>query len=186
MCGFRDHYNYLPPSSQDPPSTRKIKQSIFNEVIKRWKAYGSNPSVGKKQMTARPLEDGIVECLRWLEKYGVQVSPRKSFEIIEGVSTIIDCVLTKKEYPTTLISVKTWLGTDSFRESFGNAYFIKTSYGRRNIRFYIVTLFPFKYISRDWIELAKPFVDEVYSLSETPYIDELLNELDIMYKTPLK
>jgi len=183
MCGFRYHYNYLKPSEQDPLATKKIKQLIFEKVINRWKEYGMAPSVGKKQMTARPLEDGIAEFLKQLEDYGVQVSVRKRFKIIEDVSTVIDCILTKKEYPTTLISIKTWLGPDFFRESFGNAYFIKTNYGMRNIKFYIVTLFPLKdHISKEWMELAKPFVDGVYSLSELPYIDDLLKELEIIYK----
>jgi hypothetical protein len=93
----------------------------------------------------------------------------------------MDGVLEKNGYPTTLISIKTWLGTDSFRESFGNAYFIKTMHGRRNIRFYVITLFPFEYISKEWVELAKPFVDGVYSLSETPYVDNFIEELRTLY-----
>jgi hypothetical protein len=154
-----------------------------NEVIKRWKDYAEKNSRGNKQMTARPLEDAVSECLKsTLAKYGVQVNTRKKFEIIEGANTVIDCLLIKSEHPKTLISIKTWLGPDSFRESFGDAYFIKAMFGRRNIRFFIVTLFPFEYISREWIQLAKPFVDEVYSLSEPPYIDDLLYELERIYK----
>jgi hypothetical protein len=156
---------------------------MLSEIIKRWQDYAVKPSGGKKQMTARPFEDAVSECLKSeLQKYGVEINTRKKFEIILVVNTISDCILTKNEYPKTLISIKTWLGPDSFRESFGNAYFIKTMHGRRNIRFFIVTLFPFKYISKEWIELAKPFVDGVYSLSESPYIDDLLDKLEFIYK----
>lgn len=181
-CGFRDHYYYLQLRKQDAPLTIIIKKSIHNEVMKRWKDYATNLSPGKKQMTARPLEDGILEALKSeLTPLNVQANVRKMFKITKGVTPIIDGILRKDGYPTTLISIKTWLGTDFFRESFGNAYFTKIMHGRRNLRFYVITLFPVTYVSKEWIELAKPYIDGVYSLSEKPYIDELVKELKTLY-----
>ena len=180
ICGFREHYYRLQPSKTNPPITTEIMRIVLDRALEQWKSYARDPSPGRKQMTARPLEDTIMDFLESnLAPLHVQVKVRRQFSIAKGVNSIIDGLLTKNEYPTTLISVKTWLGTGYFRDSFGDAYFAKMMYGRRNVRYYVVTLS--SHISEELVDLAKPHIDEVYSLSQGPYIDELVKYLRSLY-----
>jgi hypothetical protein len=181
MCGFRDHLNYLKPCPSDTSFMSKLKKDVNEKIKIQWKEYARHPSTGKKQMTARPLEDCIASALdSELKPLGVQVVTRKKVLITKDTGTIIDVILSKSDNPTSFISVKTWLASDSFRESFGDAYFIKGARGSLNTRFYIATLSPLNF-SKEWIELARPYVDNVYSLSDKPYIDDLVQSLKKLY-----
>jgi len=176
-CGFRAHYVCL-DTTGDPLITAEIKEILTPKVVKNWKKYRGS---GGRQMTARPLEDSVSEVLKSkLGHIGVEVKTRKKLEISPGVKTIMDITVEEPGYPSTLISMKTWIGAGEFRNCFGNAYFIKMMYGMIKTRFYIVTLLPVQ-MSTELVKLAKPYIDGLYGLAEEPYIDELFESLEELY-----
>jgi len=177
-CGFLAHYIHLDSITNDLPITAEVKKILTPRMIENWKIYRGG---GARHMTARPFEDSVSKVLESrLSPLGVKVRTRKMIEIVPGVRTIMDISIEKPDYPTSLISLKTWIGDGEFRNCFGNAYFIKSMHGRMKIRFYIVVLIPTQ-ISRELVKMAKPFIEGLYSLSEEPYIDDLFVILEGLY-----
>lgn len=183
-CGFRSHYACLTHTKGDPPRTAEIKRAILPKALKGWREHFHKLPHGGRQMTARPLEDAIKDAVELsLKPMGVQVQERKKMKIIKEYNIIMDIRIEKKGYPTTLISVKSYLGKGEFRNSFTNAYFVKLRKGLNNVRFYIVTMI--LYCKREMVDLARPYIDGIYSLDKKPYIDELFDELQSIYSRGL-
>jgi hypothetical protein len=152
--------------------------------------YVKAPRPGKKDMTGRPLEKGIRKVLKE-ELAGFNVSipdSGKKFTIWEAptkeeeINIISDCMIKKQGYPTSIVSVKSWIGSTQLRETFAYAYFSKSFHGQKNIRVYMVGLQPIRKDIKDLAKICRPYIDGVYSLSEEPYIDELIEELKVIYK----
>lgn len=178
------HYECLTKTSKEPKIARALKRDILPEIIDNWKRYAKNPRPGKKDMTGGPLERGIRGLLKkQLETLSVTTSESgEEFFVWEKVRIIADCLSQKPKYPTSIFSVKSWIGPTQIRETFAYAYFSKTWLGQKNIRIYMVTLQPVEDSLRSLIETCKPYVDGVYSLSGKPYIDELVSELRKIYQ----
>jgi len=177
-CGFRFYYTRL-NSSEGSPIAVEVKKRMASIVLKNWKEFDER---GNRNMVARPLEDTVSDVFRQkLSAYGVNVVTRKKFNVGQGYAPIIDIRLEKPSLVTSLISIKSYLSPGAFRDSFGNAYFAKLMYGQRNIKFFIVTIAV--QMSADMVELARPYIDGVYRLSESPYIDELVNLAEGLYST---
>jgi hypothetical protein len=183
QCDMLLHYKYLKNTFRDPELSRIIKRNILPEVLERWKEYAENPRPGKKDMTGVPLEKGIRASLKdKLNRFGATVSDfGEQFYVWEDVKIIADCIIRKDNKPTSIISIKSWIGCTQIRETFGYAYLSKTWLGQKNIRVYMVSLQPI-YVNKSLIDVCKPYIDGVYSLSEKPYIDELLTELERIYR----
>lgn len=185
-CDLPHHYDAL--SDPDAPKiAKKISRKIRDPVLKRWKDYARHPRPGKKDMTAGPLEEGIRQEL------GTQLTPlgatvhsggRKFIVFGEGseeVWIIADVLIEKDGSPTAIISVKSWLGAAQIRETFAYAYLSKVWHGQRYIRVYMVTLQSWEDSLDNLIHACRPYLDGVFSLSEEPYIDELVEELRDIY-----
>ncbi|MBS7636744.1 hypothetical protein KEJ37_05355 [Candidatus Bathyarchaeota archaeon] len=184
QCDLPYHYKYLTKVSSDPQLAKRIKQKILPDVIEKWKDYAINPRPGKKDMTGGPLEKGIRMVLKdELSPLGATVSyTGKRFFVWENVPIIADCIIEKSEKPSTILSIKSWIGCTQIRETFGYAYLSKTWLGQKNIRIYMISLQPIEDLNKSLINACKPYIDGVYSLSGDPYIDELLTELKRIYR----
>lgn len=126
-CGFRCHYNCL-TITVDSPITSEIKKRMLPRVVNNWKSRSGS---GARNMTGRPFEDVTSEILKELLSHlNVEIVTRKKFEIVPGVNTIVDIKIEKPGYPTSIISMKTWIGNGEFRNCLGDAYLIKRMYAR--------------------------------------------------------
>lgn len=134
-------------------------------------------------MTGIPVEQGIrSSIMNILTPLNVSVHPRgKKFEIWDDVNIIADILAQKDEYPTSIISVKSWIGTTQIRETYAYAYFSKTWHGQKNIRLFMISLHPIPNRLMKLIRACMPFIDGVYSLSGSPYYDDLVAELHNIY-----
>jgi len=159
---------------------------MLPKVIESWKAYAANPSPGKKNMTGGVLEKEIRAFVREeLSACNASVAEHgKKFEVWENLSIIADCLIEKKGSPTSIISVKSWIGPTQLRETFGYAYFSKTWLGQKNIRVYMIQLPPTENHLKSLITACSPYIDGVYSVSGEPYFDSLLGTLKEIYKLP--
>lgn len=184
VCKFPLHYKYLTQTSEDERIAKILKESIKSEILEKWKAYVQNTRPGKKDMTGGPLEKGIRNLLKnELGKLSVTTSESgEKFQIWDGVRIIADCISKKEGHPTAIFSIKSGIGPTQIRETFAYAYFSKNWRGHRNMRVYMITLFPIKKSLRSLIETSRPYIDGVYSLSGKPYIDELIDELKKTYQ----
>ena len=52
---------------------------------------------------------------------------------------------------------------------------------KKNIRLYMITLYPLTKSIMDTYSICRPYIDGVYSLSSEPYLDELISELLKIY-----
>ena len=110
------------------PISREIRQGILGPFVERWARHAAAPQSGRKDMTARPLEQEIRGAVRRaLEPLGVSV-PRngKRFPVWSNVPIVADVLTEKQGCHTRILSIKTWLGTGQIRETFGYAYLVKT------------------------------------------------------------
>lgn len=182
-CAFAYHYLWLTNLTDDKPEANRIKSEVKPQACNNWRKFmQENMPSGRKNMTAKPLEDSIRNALRRnLSDYEVQVKdkPGKLSILGEG-APIVDCHVTKEGYPDSIISIKTWLNQESVRETFGYAYMAKYLEGQKRYRIFMVCLNQIKAL-REVIDTYKPFLDGVYSLSGEPYFDDLLDELRIIY-----
>ena len=110
---------------------------------------------------------------------GATVEVRKRIEILNNLYVIIDGKIEKEGKPTSLISCKVTLDPLSFRESFSCAFFAKKHYD--NVKFYMIATHPSSKLSKQLIDISKHHMDGVYYLSEKPYFDELVKELEGIY-----
>ena len=183
-CAWRSHYSWLQPILGEPKINSELKQKILPKALEKWKSHAKNRG-GGRSMTARPFEDSLGEVVEYyLEDLGVQVDIRKKKSIIEGFNPIVDVLIKKEGYPTSFILAKTYLGQGELRECFGNAYFMKSVLGSRDTRCFVVTIPDIRSTIKNMIELIGLYFDGVYSLSCKPPVDDLINELRILYKPP--
>jgi hypothetical protein len=165
--------------------TANLKQIIIPKFLKRWKEFAQNPNkIGKKDMTGIPLEESIRDFIRnEMEPFKVLIHKKGKKYPIWGDNNIIADVLIKKDgYPDSIISVKSWIGSGQLRETFAYGYLSKTWYGQKNIRVFMVTLHPLHQDTLRMMNICKPFIDGVFSLSEKPYFDDLIIKLKELYK----
>jgi hypothetical protein len=167
----------------DPPLAKQIKGELISPIIESWKDYARSTSPGKKGMTAYPFEEAIRNTVKnQLGSLGVVVSERgQKYSAWENVNIIPDCLVKKKGYPDCIISMKSWIAEGQIRETFAFAYFAKTWLGQKNVRVYMLGFTPLKSHLHKLIDICKPFIDGVYSLSGGPYIDKLIEELRRIY-----
>lgn len=185
VCDFYEyHYRYLIVNPADPPRTKELKERLLPSIIQEWKEYARAPSPGKKTMTGGPLEREIRSFIgEELSKFEVTVPDTGTkFKIWEDVSIIADCLIEKHDRPTTIISVKSWIGPNPIRETFAYAYFSKAWRGQRNMRVFMIELQPFQKYLESLIKACSPYLDGVFSVSSEPYFDELLDELVKIYE----
>jgi hypothetical protein len=178
-CEFIGHYNQIKKSTKYTPLAKKVKEIMYPKFMKEWKAFARDPRTGKKRMTGGPLELAIRQVLRQeLAPYKVTIyNKAKKFAVWDNdVYVIADCLIEKLSF-RSVISVKTWIGTEQIRETFAYAYFAKTWLGQKDIRVYQVGLFPLKEKLKSLIESCKPYLDGVFSLSSDPYFDVLVQTL---------
>jgi len=182
-CDFLLHYDLLTNITNDPPISQKVKREMYSEFMSNWTVYAKNPSPGKKVMTAFPLENAIRKVLKdELNPLGLTIADSgEQFEVFKGTRIIADCLLKKLDYPTSIVSVKSWIGTTQLRETFAYAYLSKMWLGQKHIRVFMTTLQGFDDGIATLAEVCKPYLDGVYSLSKKPYFDKMVKELKSMY-----
>lgn len=178
------HHPYLRMNPKDSPKTKELKRRLLPRVLEKWKQYARAPSPGKKNMTGGPLEKEIRLFIREdLSKLGVEVPEEgRKFEAWGGMRIIPDCLITKEGRPTSIVSVKCWIGPTQLRETFAYAYFSKTWLGHKHIRVYMIELQKPKEYLRSAINRCSPYIDGVYSVSQKPYFDGLLEQLKNLYR----
>ena len=182
-CDFFDHFQLLMNRSSDPPLASQIKSELIGPILESWKDYARNPSPGKKGMTGYPLEIAIRSAVKErLDFLGVEVPEQgKKYPFWKDLNIIADCLTEKEGYPNCIISMKSWIAEGQIRETFAYAYFTKMWHGQKNIRVYMLGFTPVESHLQGLIEICKPYIDGVYSLSGEPYIDDLLEELRRIY-----
>ena len=94
---------------------------------------------------------------------------------------IADILAEKEEYPSIIIEVKSWIGSQQIRDTFGYAYLLKSWSGHKNHRVFMVCLQEFDETSKNLISACAPYLDGVYSLSDEPYFDDLVDILKEIY-----
>jgi hypothetical protein len=181
-CSLSIYYNYLEYTRNDPPISQEVKRIMKPEFLERWKNY-SQDRPGKKDMTGIPLENALRTVLKnKLSPYGVMVSERgKKFNIFEKETIIPDALAIKEGKPTSLFSVKSWIGQTQLRETFAYGYFSKIWHGQKNIRLYMITIQDLKQSIKAMSSICHPYIDGVFSLSDNPYFDVLIEELQKLY-----
>jgi hypothetical protein len=141
QCEFLGHYNLLRSFPRGRPISKKVKKNMLEPFLDSWRDFARNPKPGRKNMTGGPLEDTIRETLGdELKKCGVNVWPAMKYDISEGLCYLPDIKITKDGHPHSPISIKTWLGPGSIRETFASSYFAKLWHGHKNLNIYMVTL----------------------------------------------
>lgn len=185
-CSFSSHYKIL-VKNEGKPIADKIKREALPKVIKRWQEHAKNKKEGDKSLTGRPIQESIKKVIEEeLKPFQVSIKGDKNYPVGEGVIIRPDCLIEKEKYPTTIVSVKTWLGHEQVRETFAYSLLAKNWHGQKNIRAFIVSFYPFK--EKEWnkfkksVDAFKPFLDGIYLLSCEPYIDELIQTLKDTYK----
>lgn len=187
-CAFSDHYHWLTDLADDKSVANRIKLEVKPKACSNWQRFmQDNMPNGRKNMTARPLEDSIRNAAReTLSDNNVRVKDNAGrLPILGKGSPIVDCYITKENtkgdmYPASIISIKTFLTQESVRETFGYAYLAKYLEGQRRYRVFMVCLNPIGEL-REMVDAFEPFLDGAYSLSGEPYIDDLLTELKEIY-----
>jgi len=184
-CEFIGHYKLVRDSKGNEPLAKQAKQIMEPRLIEEWKSFAKDPRPGRKRMTGGPLEEAIREVLkRELSPLKVTVYDQtKQFYVWQdNVKILADC-LAEKEGRKAIVSVKCWLGTEQIRETFAYAYLAKTWLGQRDIRVYQIGLFPFEERLKPLVDACKPYLDGVYSLSNEPYFDSLVKEMNKYFTT---
>lgn len=184
QCDFIEHYQLLVNRSSDPPIASQIKSELINPILESWKDYAKNPSPGKKGMTAYPFEAAIRNAIKEnLCSLAVEVAEQGiRYPFWKKLKIIPDCLIKKVGYPACIISMKSWIADGQIRETFAYAYFAKTWHGQKNIRVYMLGFNPIENYLQGLIDICEPYIDGVYSLSGKPYVDELIGELEKIYR----
>ena len=182
-CDFKDHHNLIFNYQHNPPISQEVKKELMKPFLQKWQSYAASTSPGKKNMTGLPLEQSLRKITRKeLDFLGVKVYEKTHrFNIGEGVYIIADVLLEKEKYPTTVISVKSWIGTTQIRETFAYAYLSKLWNGQKNVRVYMTSLMPIPDRIKRVEIICKPYLDRIFSISGEPYFDELISELKMVY-----
>ena len=184
-CALSDHYDCLELPAKDMPETERVKREVKPEALARWTQFvKENAPPGRKDMTAMPLEKAVRSAIRRaVEHCGVVVEDSaKKFPISDkDVSILADCILSKEGYPTTIVSIKTWLNPEAIRETFAYSYLSKQWLGQRGCRVFMVALSSIQENLKELIRAFRPYLDEVYPLSGPPYLDDLLETLQRLY-----
>jgi len=189
-CEFQDHYDLIRNFQQNPIKTQLVKQSMLRPFLNNWRNYAILPSSGKKNMTGISLENAIRDSIKMeLSSYNVTVYNRgkkiqiwKNAQASKGVNIIADVYMEKENCPSSIVSVKSWLGTTQIRETFAYAYFSKSWFGHKSMRVFMATLHPIRQRLQTLMVACKPYIDGFYSLNGIPYFDDLINELINIYK----
>lgn len=186
QCDYLDYYERLEAIGEDTPViATRARRSMIAALLVSWKKYAQHPLPGAKNVVASPLEREVIAVLKSeLEPRGVTVYGQKNYCIWGDIAIRADGLLEKKGFPTSIISVKTWLGLGQIRETFAYAYWAKTWLGQKQIRAYEVAILktPTKGKTiESLIEICKPYLDGVFFLTEAPYIDDLVRELKEIY-----
>jgi len=184
ICEFSTHHELITNFQNEPPITQQVKQDLLQPFLAKWKSYAASPSPGKKNMTGLPLEKTIRERIKnELVNQQVTVYDRAhKFEIGEEVSIFADVFIEKEGYPISIVSVKSWIGTTQIRETFAYAYLSKLWNGQKNVRLFMASLYPIEPRIKRVEKICKPYLDGVYSISGKPYFDDLISELQYIYK----
>ncbi len=185
-CGLSFHYKWLIVQSQDPPIAKLTKKEVGDGSKKAWKKHFlDGAKSGRKDMTARSLEDGIYRAVKDALKEDCEICQRKRKTIGNtNIRIVADCLVEKKDKPTCIISIKTGLTPEAIRETFAYAYMFKECYGQQHYRVYIVALGRDSQHEGDLDELGdalKSKLDGVYYLSQSPYFDDLLRVMKEAY-----
>ena len=186
-CSFYDHYTRVKNRIKNYHLSNKVREYMIKHgFLQKWKEYFQKGG-GNKQMTARPFEDAIGDVIKEeLSSFGATVSSRKKVEIGgEGGKIIADCLIERDNRPNSIISVKTWIGFDTLRESFAAAYFLKRYHGELHTKFFVVSFFG----TTDWLSerslaLVSSYIDGVYSICPSKNensFDELMRKLKDIY-----
>lgn len=187
QCEYIGYYKRLKDMGKDTPAiAARARTSMIDPLLASWKKYARHPLPGVKSVVAFPLEREVRAILKSeLEPLGVAVNDTGTkYRIWEDIAIIADGLAQKEGFPTSIISVKTWLGEGQIRETFAYAYWAKTWLGRKQIRVYQVAILktPTKGKTIEGlIEICKPYLDGVFYLTEAPYIDDLIRELKEIY-----
>ena len=183
-CDMLDYYKMLTEvSGETPPISRKARESMLEPFLSNWREHAKGPQAGKKDMTARPLERELRAILKSeLSPLGVAVyDTGRKLAVWKNVSIIADALAEKPGFPQSIFSFKTWLAEGQIRETFAYAYWAKTWLGQKNIRVYMVGLVSISRTLGSLIEVCKPYIDGVFSLCGSPFLDELVEEAKHVY-----
>ena len=183
-CDMLGYYNILTKIERDTPQLSKaVRKAMVPGFLSNWRLHAENPLPGKKDMTARPLEKEMRVILKsQLSPLGVSVADTgKKLVVWEKVNIVADALADKQRFPRSIFSFKTWLGEAQIRETFGYAYLAKTWLGQKNIRVYMVSIGATPKFLESLIQACKPYIDGVFSLCGSPYLDDLIEELREMY-----
>ena len=191
-CEFVGHYKNLEIKSSDLPMVREVKQRMYDSFMKGWEDFARDPKSGKKRMTGGAFEQAIRDVFREkLAPLGATVYPTGKRFAPKGIADLcgnIDCLIEKEGRPKSIISAKTWLGTEQVRETFATAYFSKFQYGQQHIRVYMVVFLPCDH-NPAWEKACQPYIDGIHAMTakdvakKPPSIDDLLQELLSIYAT---
>ena len=187
QCDYIDYYKRLKDMVKDTPAiAARARTSMIDRLLASWRKYAQHPLPGVKNVVALPLEREVRAILKSeLEPLGAAVyDTGKKYRIWGDIAIIADGLVEKEGFPTSIISVKTWLAEGQIRETFAYAYWAKTWLGRKQIRVYQVAILKTRTKGKTiegLIEICKPYLDGVFYLTEAPYIDDLIRELKEIY-----
>jgi hypothetical protein len=182
-CNFKDHYDYVKNRQKDTPFANEVKGNMYPDFIKEWASFAVDKKSGKKRMTGGPLEKAVRQVLSTeLKPCGATVYDKaRNFQVWQDARIIADCLVEKKleqgSVFQSIVSVKTYMGTEQIRETFAYAYLAKTWLGQKGLKVYQVGLSPLKKNKEPLVNACKPYLDGVYSLSSEPYFDELVAQM---------
>ena len=157
-CDFLNYYKKLTEIGEDVPLiSRRARNDMLAPLLSSWKTHAQNPLPGRKDMTARPLENELRYILKSeLGHLGVSIPETgQAFRIWESTKIIADALAMRENSPTCIFSAKTWLGEGQIRETFGYAYLAKMWLGQKDIRVYMVGLQEISEHLQPLIELFK-------------------------------
>lgn len=185
-CALKDHYEKLKLRGDEPPLARILKERLWQDVSRNWREYARHPQRRGLAAfnTGKPLEKNIRRLLREeLEALNVTVFPPKKIEILGGIGIIPDVTIRKNHRPTTFIMIKTWIGTGgSIREVMMSGHFLKKEFGEKFAKIYAITLIPTFPRGGRLEEVMRDYIDGVYFIDESPYIDDFIRELTQIYQ----
>lgn len=187
-CHFIYHWEAIKDKKTDSDFAKQIKKEMYSPFIEKWEDFAKDPKSGKKRMTGGVFEKALRDSLRKeLSPLGAVISNTGvKLTDFESICGNVDCLIEKEERPKSIISVKTWLGTEQLRETFATAYFAKYYYGQLNIRVYMVAFLPFNR-KTEWEKACLPYVDGIFGMAwenedkKPRLIEELLIELRKTY-----
>lgn len=166
QCGFGLQYKLTEISKLDKKNTKDLKNKLRSLLKKTWGKQYKKYKPGKKDMTARPLEDSTYEIIKkkitFKDDYSFE--QRKSVTIDEknNIKINADCLLTKRGKPLCIISIKTNLTKEAMRENFSSAFLFKKHNKKR--KYILFCLNKGKTIDA-YAKAYKNIINNVYCLS---------------------